>query len=185
MKPILFYSKSCGNCRNLWKILVTNNQLDQFIKISIDNNKKIPSIITSVPAVYVKGRTPIFGNAINMYLRTATASPKSTPQIGNNAKPNFQAPAKLVKNLDKKPIVKTSTNGLENILDFNPIEMSSNLSDSYSFIQSNPEPIDFCYQFIDSKNSTTTTERMPPKKGNNFDSRLQQLQDARSNMNRQ
>ena len=66
MKPILFYSKSCGNCRNLWKNLITNNQLEQFIKISIDNNKKIPSIITSVPAVYVKGRAPIFGNAINM-----------------------------------------------------------------------------------------------------------------------
>ena len=72
---------------------------------------------------------------------------------------------------------------IENILDFNPIEMSSSLSDSYSFIQNNPEPIDFCYQFIDSKNSTVNTERMPPKKGNNFDARLQKLQDARRNVN--
>ena len=182
MKPILFYSKSCKNCRNLWKSLIEKNKLDQFIKICIDNNRKIPSNITSVPAVFVKGRTPIFGQAIIMYLNSANSS-NSGPTTGDNVKPNFQAPAKLVQNLDKKPPIKTSTNGLENILDFNPIEMSSNLSDSYSFIQTNPEPIDFCYQFIDSKNSTVNTERMPPKKGTNFDSRLQKLQTSRRNMN--
>lgn len=180
MKPVLFYSKSCANCRNLWKILIEKNQLEQFIKICIDNNKKIPSNIRSVPAILVKGRPPIFGQAIHMYL---TSSDSSLPQIGAGSKPNFQAPLNVAKTLDKKPTIKTSTNGLENILDFNPIEMSSSLSDSYSFIQSNPEPIDFCYQFIDSKNSTTTTERMPPKKGNNLDSRLQELQASRRNMN--
>ena len=180
MKPVLFYSKTCTNCRNLWKILIDKNKLEQFVKICIDNNNKIPSIITSVPAVLINGRSPIFGNAINMYL---TSSNPAAPQIGSNAKPNFQAPPKLTRSLDKKPSVKTSTNGLENILDFNPIEMSSSLSDSYSFIQNNPEPIDFCYQFIDSKNSTVNTERMPPKKGNNFDARLQKLQDARRNVN--
>ena len=182
MKPILFYSKTCKNCINLWKTLIKKNQLDQFIKICVDNNRKIPTVITSVPAVFVKGRTPIFGQAIIMYLNSANSVSSST-QIGGGAKPNFQAPPKVIQNLDKKPAVKTSTNGLENILDFNPIEMSSNLSDSYSFIQNNPEPIDFCYQFIDSKNSTVNTKRMPPKKGNNFDSRLQELQSSRRNMN--
>jgi len=182
MKPILFYSKTCKNCQNLWKTLLSNNQLDQFIKICIDNNRKIPSNITSVPAVLVKGRMPIFGQAITMYMSSAN-SVKTGSQLGGATKPNFQAPAKVIKNLDKKPAIKTSTNGLENILDFNPIEMSSNLSDSYSFIQNNPEPIDFCYQFIDSKNSTATTQRMPPKKGSNFDSRLQELQSSRQNMN--
>ena len=61
--------------------------------------------------------------------------------------------------------------------------MSSCLSDSYSFIQANPEPIDFCYQFIDAGNSTVDTKRMPPKKGNNFDSRLEKLQAARRELN--
>lgn len=179
MKPILFYSKSCINCKNLWKILLNKNQLEQFIKICIDNNNKIPSNITSVPAVLVKGRQPIFGQAITMYLNSSNSS----PQIGSNTKPDFQAPPKVVQNLDKKPVIKTSTNGLENIMDFNPIEMSSCLSDSYSFIQNNPQPIDFCYQFIDSKNSTVNTKRMPPKKGNNLNARLQRLQASREQLN--
>ena len=55
MKPILFYSKTCKNWADYGGV---SNQLDQFIKICIDNNRKIPSNITSVPAVLVKGRMP-------------------------------------------------------------------------------------------------------------------------------
>ena len=34
------------------------------------------------------------------------------------------------------------------INDFNPIEMSNKWSDAYSFIQNNPTPMEFTYQFI-------------------------------------
>ena len=50
-KPILFYSKKCGNCIKLWKYLDSGKRLSEFIKICVDQNKKIPSIIKSVPCV--------------------------------------------------------------------------------------------------------------------------------------
>ncbi len=176
MKPILFYSKNCINCKNLWKMLIEKNQLEQFIKICIDNNNKIPSNIKSVPAILVKGRQPIFGNAIGMFLNTKNSNTTG----GQTGRPNFQKPPVFNKQLDTIPTVKTSTNGLENISDFNPIEMSANLSDSYSFIQSNPSPMNFCYEFISNSEKLGEKQRMPvQKKRNNLDDRLQQLQASR------
>ena len=176
MKPILFYSKSCVNCKNLWRMLIEKNKLEQFIKICIDNNNKIPSNITSVPAILLKGRQPIFGNAIGMFLNTKNNNNVS----GKTSRPNFQKAPNINKQLDNRPKIKTSTNGLENISDFNPIEMSANLSDSYSFIQNNPSPMDFCYEFISNGEQTGEKQRMPAQKqGNNLDDRLQQLQASR------
>ena len=176
MKPILFYSKKCVNCKNLWRMLIEKNQLEQFIKICIDSNNKIPSNITSVPAILLKGRAPMFGNAIGMFLNTKN----SDIGVPKSSKPNFQKAPVFNKHLDGRPKIKTSTNGLENILDFNPIEMSANLSDSYSFIQNNPSPMDFCYEFISNSQKTDDDQRMPQQKTkNNLDDRLQQLQTSR------
>ena len=182
MKPVLFYSKKCNNCIQLWKFLVSKNHLDSFVKICIDNNKKIPSNIRVVPAVLIKGRQPIYNQAIYLYLNS-----QSLVQTNTNHRPpnkvDFQKHTKLPNSLDKKPVIKTSTNGLENILDYNPIEMSSALSDSYSFIQSNPEPLDFCYEFI-KNDQAPEVPRMPSKKtNNNLDERLQQMQAARRQIN--
>ena len=58
--------------------------------------------------------------------------------------------------------------------------MSANLSDSYSFIQNNPSPMDFCYEFISNREQTGEKQRMPAQKQkNNLDDRLQQLQASR------
>ena len=177
MKPVLFYSKSCDVSIKLWKHLLEKNLLDQFIKICIDNNNKILSIIQTVPAILVKGRPPIVGNAIHMFI-TSGITKTENPLAG---RPNFNKPPEFIKKLDGAPNVKTSTNGLDNIMDFNPVEMSANMSDSYSFIQANPAPLDFCYEFITTDDSGET--RTPSKKpSNNLDNRLQDLQAARNEL---
>lgn len=182
-KPILFYSKKNTASIDLWKKLLKSNKLEQFVKICVDNNNKIPSSVKSVPALLIKGRPIVYGSAIEMFLNTNTIN-LSKP-IRNTKKLNFQKKPDIRKQLDKKPNVKTSTNGFENILDFNPVEMSANLSDSYSFIQDNPEPLDFCYQFIEPDETTneyspSTTENKT--KGSELEARLQQLQKTRKHM---
>tara|TARA_B110000208_G_scaffold190282_1_gene253821 strand:+ start:2458 stop:3012 length:555 start_codon:yes stop_codon:yes gene_type:complete len=182
-KPILFYSKKNTASKNLWRKLLEKNKLEQFVKICVDNNNKIPSSIRSTPALLIKGRPLVYGSAIEMFLNTNTIN-LSKPII-DTKRVNFQKPTNIKKKLDKKPEIKTSTNGFENILDFNPIEMSANLSDSYSFIQNNPEPLDFCYQFIEPGENITdstlsTTEKTT--KGHDLETRLQELQNSRKHI---
>lgn len=183
-KPILFYSKNNAQCIQLWKNLASKNKLETFIKICVDNNRKIPSTIKSVPAVLIKGRPVIYGNAIEMFLKTDIVN--LGKPIRDTKRVNFQEPPTLHNTLDKRPSIKTSTNGLENILDFNPVEMSANLSDSYSFIQNNPSPMDFCFQFIENSTNTQSTSvdttNNTGNKQSDLENRLQKLQEMRRNM---
>ena len=43
--------------------LKNSGNLDTFVKICVDNNNKIPKIITSVPTIFVKSRGVISGPA--------------------------------------------------------------------------------------------------------------------------
>tara|TARA_B110000211_G_scaffold235008_1_gene308366 strand:+ start:8011 stop:8466 length:456 start_codon:yes stop_codon:yes gene_type:complete len=144
-QPILFYSKKNAECISLWKYLKNKNKLDTFVKICVDNNKKIPKTITSVPSVYIKGRPLINGKAIYMFLNSnITQTPSRSAPVFNGAARTAQTT-----NTDKKPEFTSSTNNLEGILDFSPIEMSGSFSDSYSFLQENPKPLDFCFEYIE------------------------------------
>ena len=178
-KTILFYSKKCPNCIKLWKYLGSGKRLSEFVKICVDNNNKIPTMIKSVPCVYVKGRSPIYGQGIYMYINSATSNiPKGIPK----GTPSSQLPKNsLNAPVDKRPEVSTSTNNLNGIKDFNPVEMSSAFSDSYSFIQSNPAAMNFCYEYIKS-DSTSATPRVRKEaggSGNDLNSKLEQLQAQR------
>ena len=82
---------------------------------------------------------------------------------------------------------------LGGILDFNPVEMGNSFSDSYSFIQENPSPMDFCYQFIKNEkdniitnvkaNNNNTNNTNNSRRSNGLDQRLAELQKQRNNFN--
>ena len=190
-KPILFYSKKSSECINLWKILTEKNMLNDFVKICVDNNNKIPGMVNTVPAIFIKGRPIIYGPGINMFLSNSSVS-NNTPQ---SSKPNFQSSPNQSSPQEKQPQVQTSTNNLGGILDFNAVEMGNSFSDSYSFIQENPSPMDFCYQFIQnekdniitgSNNSTNNVSNSANNVSNSnrssgLDQRLNELQKQRNN----
>ena len=179
-KPIFFYSRNNRNCIQLWEKLSKENKLNNFIKICVDNNNKIPKIVTTIPSFYIKGRPLIQGNAINLFLNSSNQS------LGNSAPPN-----KVVTNINNSvgqtPASNSSTNGLDGINDFNPIEMSNKWSDAYSFIQNNPTPMEFTYQFIQkddsNSNSQISQNNNLRKKGSQLDQRLEKLQMERSQLN--
>jgi hypothetical protein len=183
-KPLLFYSQKDPNSINLWKRLSKDNKLNQFIKICVDNNNKIPKLVTSIPSIYIKGRPLIYGQGIHMYL--SSAMQKSMPvSQSKNDQPNFQQAPDNNKRLDAPPKIESSTNELNGISDFNAVEMGGAWSDKYSFVQDNPAPMNYCYQFLDNiKDNQITGHNSGNKTNNNsnnqLDSKLAQLQKDRA-----
>lgn len=186
-KPILFYSRKSNSCIELWKHLDSKNRLGDFVKICVDNNPKIPSLVTTVPSIFIKGRALISGPAIQMFLNNPQISATNRVQ---NARPNFGKAPNNSRALDKTPEVTSSTNNLGGILDFNPVEMGNSFSDSYSFIQDNPSPMDFCYQFIKNEkdnaitgNNQNQNRTQQNGRSSGLDQRLAQLQQQRNSFN--
>ena len=194
-KPLLFYSQKDANSINLWKRLQSDGNLNNFIKICVDNNNKIPSMVTTVPSIFVKGRPLIYGPGINMFLNSPMASGGSNSQSGSvqpQSRPNFQQAPNQVNNHDAPPEIESSTNNLNGISDFNAVEMGGAWSDKYSFIQDNPAPMSYCYQFLDGVKDNQITgqavqgnnmQQDSGRKNNSmFENRLQQLQQERNNI---
>ena len=97
-------------------------------------------------------------------------------KICENRKINLQVG--LVCSLtNKKPEFETSTNKLNGISDFSPIEMGALYSDSYSFIQDNPAPMDFCFEFL---GKTSKEENKPKRALSEIDRRMERLKSERS-----
>ena len=198
-KPILFYSQRDVNCVNLWKRLQSDGRLNDFVKICVDNNRKIPKMVTTVPSVFVRGRPLIYGPAIQMFLTSPMSggNQQQTSQQQSNSRPNFQEAPNNSNNFDKPPEVESSTNNLNGISDFNAVEMGGAWSDKYSFIQDNPSPMSFCYQFLDNmkdnqitgqasnSNSSNNSQQMGgqgTRRSSGMENRLQQLQQERDNL---
>ena len=105
-KPILFYSRKSNSCIELWKHLDSKNRLGDFVKICVDNNPKIPSLVTTVPSIFIKGRPLISGPAIQMFLNNPQISAGNSVQ---NTRPNFGKAPNNSRALDKTPEVTSST----------------------------------------------------------------------------
>ena len=177
-KPILFYSKNDQRSVNLWNQLKNSGNLDTFVKICVDNNSKIPKIITTVPSIFVKSRGVISGPAIPMYLNSLrnNVSKVSVDTSGNpSPHPSFGT---INSN--------TETNELS---DFNPVEMSDQWSDSYSFIQEKSQPISFSFQMLNDNqqnlmqpSNEKPDSNEPNKRQDDFQARLDQLQSLRNQL---
>ena len=195
-KPILFYSKKDQASINLWNKLMTSNSLELFIKICVDNNPKIPKIVTTVPAIYVKNRPLLTGTAIQMYLNTLqntfsshTSRPNNITPVQNT--PNHSANSTPPSAPPSAP--PSNTGGKESdsaLSDFNPVEMSNRWSDSYAFIDDNAAPLSFSFQFLNNDPATVSTNGEQPgpvkqeyqskRASNDFQSRLEKMQQDRS-----
>ena len=181
-KPILFYSKNNAECINLWKYLESKNRLEEFLKVCVDGNPRIPKSITTIPSIFIKNRPLIHGHAIKFFLDSPNPVP-SQPQFQNSN----SAPSNNDKNnLDKPPEIESSTNNLEGIADFNAIEMGSSFSDKYSFIQDNPAPMNNQYQFLNELRNNNITGHQSDNNNNNkkndLSNRLEEMQRNRNMM---
>lgn len=67
---ILFYSNYCANCKEFVQMLYKSPFFENFRKICVDNNPKIPKEITSIPCIIVpKLPKPLVGTEAFHWLR--------------------------------------------------------------------------------------------------------------------
>lgn len=177
-KPILFYSRNDQRSVNLWNQLKNSGNLDLFVKICVDNNNKIPKIINTVPSIFVKSRGVISGPAIPMYLNSLRNN-VSNVSVDTGGSP---APHPSFGQINNN----TETNELS---DFNPVEMSDQWSDSYSFIQEKSQPISFSFQLLDDNQQNLVQQsnekpdsNEPNRRQDDFQARLDQLQSSRNQL---
>jgi hypothetical protein len=187
-KPILFYSKKCVNCQKLWTLLSHENRLNDYVKICVEENpSRIPPMIKEVPSILIsKDRPVISGAAIPMFLKSVP----SQSSVQSSSLPNFTEKPNLGRKLEPPPAFESATNNLGGIKDFSPVEMGSYWSDSYSFIQDNPSPMTFSFEFLNeaqvaSKDLTGPQTRLQEVdtrrsgKMSNFNERVEMLQKLR------
>lgn len=145
-KPILFYSKSCKNCQALWKKLTADNKLESFLKICVDGNPKIPSFVTHVPTIYIKGRPLIVGPGIGMFLNSVPSVSRPTAAAGGGGGAVPPGRGRI-------------PNQTEEIVDgisaYLPTEMGGTWSDSYSYLDSDA-PLKHSFEFINNSPGVAT-----------------------------
>ena len=146
-KPVLFFSKKCPHCQQLWKQLSEKGMLNDYVKICVDGNTSIPSAITSVPTIYIKGRPLITGPAIQMFLNSPGAMPgasRTPPPVSSGGAAGGGMGGGVA--VGSGPIqAATTTTGIS---DYLPMEMSGAWSDSYSFIQQPTSPLEHSFSYI-------------------------------------
>lgn len=168
-KPMLFYSKKCVNCQKLWALLSQQGKLNDYLKICVEENPtRIPPMIKEVPSILIsKDRPIISGAAIPMFLKSVP----SQASVQSSSVPNFSEKPNLDKKLEPPPAFESATNNLGGIKDFSPVEMGSYWSDSYSFIQDNPSPMTFSFEFLNDANAPNKELTGPQAKLQEVDSR--------------
>ena len=118
----------------------------------------------------------MYGEAITMFLNSNSQSNISK---GSDSASAVTGKEKILNStVDKKPEFETSTNKLNGISDFSPIEMGALYSDSYSFIQDNPAPMDFCFEFLGQSNKNKTSQPIKPL--SEIDRRMERLRAERN-----
>jgi hypothetical protein len=146
-KPVLFYSKTCRNCQALWKKLVADNKLESFMKICVDGNPKVPSFVTHVPTIYVKGRPLIVGPGIGMFLNSVPSVSK--PATASSSGGITSAGARI------SAIPNQTVEIVDGISAYLPTEMGGTWSDGYSYLDSDA-PLKHSFEFINNSPGVAT-----------------------------
>lgn len=123
---ILFYSNYCQHCKDfLIKLKKMNEDLyNNFTKIAVDGNSKIPKGITSVPTIIVPSHNhPLTDESVFMWLETIAVDYPCKKNVDNESE-------------------KT-----EEILPFIKNEMGYGFSDNFSFLESEG-PLAHSFSFI-------------------------------------
>jgi len=142
-RHILFYSNSCPHSKEFINLLNNTSLADTFIRVCVDQkNLNIPKSITSVPSIMVPEMPrPLSGDEVFMWI-----SPHLNKERGVSTQNNTQPPEK-----------EATTDGPTAFL---PYEMSSARSDTFSFIESDPNfgtPLLHNYSFLNGTSETTNT----------------------------
>ena len=154
----LFFSPVSEQCIDIWRLLKSNNILNTFIKINIDDpQNKIPNIISIVPSLLIRGEPVISGKENIMKYFNIT---KQSIEISNNVNSNNNNDNTNNTNNDSKTLtplndeVPFTTQNESMFLNTN--ELGNKWSDNYSFINGDNTQ-KHSFEFIENNNDNSTS----------------------------
>ena len=137
-KPPLYYSKRCPHCAEvLNKIRSAHPSVGEGIEfVLVDGNRNLPPFLREVPTVLVRGRPPMTGEAVFMWVDTVirtTPVSSSQPQ-GQHERASSSQPQ--------------TTNTMGGLGFYNSHDMSG-FSDTYSSLDGSGDIQDHCFVYLD------------------------------------
>lgn len=164
-RHILFYSNSCPHSKEFINLLNNTSFSDKFIRVCVDQrNLNIPKSITSVPTIMVPEMPrPLAGDEVFMWIRPHLNKERGVANIHSSSD-------------SSDPTSNESSEG--GPAPFLPYEMSSARSDTFSFIESDPNfgtPLLHNYSFLNGPSENTNTQI--PKQ----DDALEKMRQSRDN----
>jgi len=165
-KLVFLFSPQSQDCIDTWKILKENNILQTLIKINVDDPKNnIPSYITTLPTLLIRGQNIIAGKeAIIIYFnitnKTVTTNQNniSNTNQGTDYNPNINGkPSQNNNNNNNKslpPLTDVPFSKQNESMFLNSNELGGHYSDNYGFIDESVTQ-QHSFEFInDSKTSS-------------------------------
>lgn len=158
---VVFYSNQCEHCKSFLTQLkgLGNGLFEKFTKICVDGNVSIPKSIQSVPTILVPSHShPLTDNSVFMWLETMSSQYGPTPTVqSTQATPSVQQihPSQQQAMGPPQGGQQGQSQGVqppdsdEGIVPYVAGEMGNCFSDSFSFLDSTPQPLAHSFSFLD------------------------------------
>ena len=165
-KLVFLFSPQSQDCIDTWKILKENNILQTLIKINVDDPKNnIPSYITTLPTLLIRGQNIIAGKeAIIIYFnitnKTVTTNQNniSNTNQGTDYNPNINGkPSQNNNNNNNKslpPLTDVPFSKQNESMFLNSNELGGHYSDNYGFIDESVTQ-QHSFEFINDSNTSS------------------------------
>jgi len=146
-KPTLFYSKRCPHCAEvLNKIRSAHPSVGDGIEfVLVDGNRNLPPFLREVPTVIVRGRPPMTGESVFMWVDTVIRTTPAQQQVAT-------APASASASV---------SNTMGGLGFYNSHDMSG-FSDTYSFLDGSADIQEHCFVYLD-ENGNKQMKCVPPQ----------------------
>lgn len=166
---VLFYSKKCQHCKELYDLMTKMNIWNDFVPICVEEVKPIPRSVKSVPTIIVPThKNPLEGEEVFMWIKSYGTTLKNVNN--QESQPRHQQQNQQPKQQD------------DELQAFYGSELSNSLSDKFSYIgDMEGKPLQHQYEFIDNTYNCNTNEIMSTSSIENQNSRTNQKQNEMDN----
>lgn len=155
---VLFYSKKCQHCKELYELMTSMNLWNDFVNICVEETRNLPKSVKSVPTIIVPShKNPLEGEEVFMWI-------KSYGNTLNNSKKQESKESNVQSNMEESGDIQA----------FYGSEYGGAISDKFSYIgDMEGKPLQHQYEFIDDTYSSNNNNVMNTTSVSSNDSKNQ------------
>ena len=159
---VLFYSKKCKHCKELFELMSSLSIWDKFVNICVEETRPLPKSVKSVPTIIVPThKNPLEGEEVFMWIRSYGSQLLSANQ---SIKQNTQK-------VNQQDTQQSNEQDGE-VQAFFGSELNSCLSDKFSFIgEMEGKPLQHQYEYLDNSYASMSNNTVMPTSSNNDNSK--------------